>query len=215
MRGLAVLALLAGCKLYWTGNGDDVVCNAAEAPPGEELRNPQTGMCQTFQTGGGCGPCEPCGIDEVAIPNWPQCFGACDSLQETDCLVANDCHAAYDDLGTATSFIACWDTETAFGTRPTVTQDDCTMQPAEICVFRTDCISVYLAGQFEKCLAEPALVCATACGVGTHCESSCANNACQAICAPDDLCAATTCETGHTCVESCNPNGDCTVTCKP
>src|SRR4051812_35868048 len=93
MRQLLVVIFVAGCGLY-THGGEDDVCLPTPAVPAELFRDPSTGVCQAFG-GGSCGPCGPCAETGVALPDWAMCGGACDALDETQCLAQSGCHAAY------------------------------------------------------------------------------------------------------------------------
>ncbi|HEV7556990.1 MAG TPA: hypothetical protein VGO00_16100 [Kofleriaceae bacterium] len=229
MRSLVVVAVLsAGCNLYWGHHGGDDICpvyNQDEAEPAIQLRNPETGICESVGGGGGgcgssCGgPCaEPGGVQE---PNWPTCQGSCEGLGEAACLTSATCHAAYVlPIGSnmAPTFWQCWDT-TTFGGVPPKTTAACTTLVAEQCIFRDDCIGIYpsINGQFESCAAEPAnMSCdATTCAMDTHCEQQCTGTTCRAYCVPDDLCTGVDCGTGSTCVETCDATtGTCMAVCE-
>src|SRR5690242_21498393 len=97
-KALLLLALVAGCDMYW-GNGDDVVCNKAyEAVPQQGYVDPSTGQCEYIGGGGGyCGdPCAPCpeqGGAEAPLPPWPTCNSQCTGLDQTTCEATSSCHA--------------------------------------------------------------------------------------------------------------------------
>ena len=230
MRSLVVVAVLsAGCNLYWGHHGGDDICPVSNGPdhtaPGEQLRNPETGVCQTFDLGGGgCdNSCEPCAdpAEGIQLPAWPSCFGSCEGLGEAGCLTSATCHATYllpVGSNMAPTFWQCWDTTTN-GTLLGHTTGACTTLDADDCVFRDDCIGIYpsVNGNFESCAAEPAnMSCdATTCAMDTHCEQQCTGTSCRAYCVPDDLCTGVDCGTGSTCVETCDATtGTCEATCE-
>lgn len=170
--------LVAGCDLY-VGQPPPKppVCNAGAGGAQFQLRDPQTGVCETFG-GGGCDPaCGPCAEGATAPPstitlNWATCNGACEQLDEQGCLVTAGCRAAYDDpnpgLGEtgARTFLGCW--ETATWTDPGGgALEDCTALDAQACSERDDCSGVYqdqddtsgtelgIQREFSQCIPEP------------------------------------------------------------
>lgn len=244
-RLAVVLVLLAGCNLYWSGGDKPPVCNgggytAPEEPVGPDLRDPNTGMCQTFGGDGGggwgCDPaCGPCPLAEALPPppDWAVCNGMCDGLDEQSCLATTGCRAAYlDDTsgGSMTKFLGCW------GTAPSgpIEGGGCTGLDAQACSEHDDCSAVYttvyadagLVGDatqlFEQCIAEPGNACdSTTCPAGAHCETQChpcdtppgdCMDACSPVCVPDDVCATVDCGPGYSCVEQCT-NGMCSGQC--
>jgi hypothetical protein len=217
--------LLAGCNLYFGGDDQPPPCEGDYAGPNipaQELRDPSTGQCETFGYGG-CDPTNTCGctpIEVPAMPNWPVCGGACDSLDESDCLNTTGCHAEYTGTAcppnadcTTTTGITFW---TCGGTeQPTAEGGDCWSLSAESCQQHDDCASTYLGGDtgsasFNQCIPEPGVVaqCTLPCAYGTHCEVTC-----PPCTDPNGACP-------QYCVETCEPDattgpGDCTgsITC--
>ena len=230
-RLLAVLALMTGCNLYWTGEGDDVVC-ALDVAPSQELRNPTTGNCEYFNGPGY--PCDsvcggPCEYDQGAPapqPDWGACVSQCNGLEEASCLTAPGCLAAYyedtsiADAPAKTTFRGC------FITAPSgpVSTGVCSTLNAQDCSRHDNCAMYYqagindlLEGDFTRCAAEPTTNCALVdCETGYHCEDQCTNpSSCAGMCVPDgNSCAATTCQSGYNCVEVCS-GGTCNPSCVP
>jgi hypothetical protein len=243
IKRLAVLVvLLAGCDLYWGGQGDDV-CNGTTGSGGgaepAPVRNPDTGQCE-YQGGGGwecppCGPCTGAGYDQGApiSINWPACYGTCDALGEQACLSTAGCHAAYlGPTGAAGGFWGCWDTLPTGGT------GSCTGLDALSCINRDDCVSNYADGgpKFGSCAPEPGHACTTStdCGAGAHCDNivcgpppGCGNcpacgacpDVCAGVCVPDNSCAGVDCGVGSHCEQQCYPcdsttGQPCTLPCE-
>lgn len=127
-----------------------------------QLRNPETGICESFSQGGGGtrggGDCGDYAFEEapIYIPDWATCGGLCESLLEADCLAASECRGAYLGSGAEPSFFQCW----AVAPNGGITQD-CAEYGAEDCSRHSDCISVHdLApndgfGNFASCAPEP------------------------------------------------------------
>lgn len=161
-RALLVAALLSGCTLWGGGVADDVMCGAA--PPGapQQLRDPQSGTCESF--GDGC--------RGIPLPDWAVCDGACEQLAEGPCLVTAGCRAVYTNAcppgqvcppDSLYDFLGCWGTAPA----STVEGGGCDGLDAFGCSQHDDCAAVYdqyettdpLAQllSFSSCIAEPAL----------------------------------------------------------
>jgi hypothetical protein len=179
LRLVCIAALLAGCDLYWGDHsgGDDCLVNEA-APQHVDLRDPQTGQCQTF--GGsacntGCGLCDNNGI---AVPTWAICMGACEQIKdETQCAATANCHVTRLD-GT---FWGCWEVEP---TGPV--SGHCATLDAFSCTSMDSCVGLYTnedkdgtTPQFVGCTDEQAppppaacdtLTTETACKARTDCE---------------------------------------------
>jgi hypothetical protein len=225
--GLA--AGLAGCDLYWgnNNNGDDV-CAGGSIESDSSYRNPQTGTCEDFGTGGDCGGCVPC--YETAPSNinasWPVCDSSCDGLTEASCLSTTGCHAAYLDVTSAgTAYWGC------FGIAPLTptTTAACETLDAQDCISRDDCTSTYDSDSnpgdpsFASCAPEPGGG-PCDCSPGNHCAELCpgggdlisSTQACYETCVPDMTCADIACPANEVCVLACDNNaGDCTPTCAP
>ena len=96
----AVLAILplTGCNLYFGGDDEPPPCNDYYPGAPLQLRDPQTGVCQSI--GGGGGGCyyaeDVKGVAGVAaMPDWGQCYSPCEGLDENSCLGVSGCYAAY------------------------------------------------------------------------------------------------------------------------
>jgi hypothetical protein len=163
MRTVAFLLVVGGC-LYADDNTKPPPCVAAEAIPNQQLRNPQTGECQSFSYPA---PCDPrCGqaCDNTAVvsdPDWGSCSGACESLSEMQCLASTTCHATYQDSPTPTpTYWGCWELPPSG-----VASGSCANLDAQTCSEHPDCTSLYTspvnAGPnfveaFEKCVSKVA-----------------------------------------------------------
>jgi hypothetical protein len=225
MRLLIALILLGGCDLYFGGgHSDDTTCSNWVGVS-QELRDPETGMCETFESGGTCSPDCPC-PDFPAVPehNWAACSGPCEALDETTCLATAGCHASYTDGNT---LLGCWETD------PNPLEGgSCVGLDAQTCLRHDDCSSTYTVEQgadvFATCIAEPSDPCAVVDCAG-QCEVQCTQcdptaldctPICQAMCVPDPTCTPDSCAPGYTCVQQCdavtgNLVGACTITCMP
>lgn len=143
MKHLSLIALVAllACDLYTDDECERIY--AGEAAPDQQLRNPDSGQCESFGYGGGyvdgCGYDVATGLD-YAIPNWPQCDSTCTGLGERDCLNTQLCQAAYLTGGECSGdcpdeYYGCW---------PTINNGSngqaCAGLDAESCSFRDDCI---------------------------------------------------------------------------
>jgi hypothetical protein len=185
----ALLSLLPACNLYFGGGGggDDVICPQKE-PAMFGLRNPDTGSCDNYGGGGGCGGApDP---TPIANPDWASCPGACEALDETTCLATSGCRAAYLDDSTncppnaacpvSQTFWGCW------GTAPSgPIQGVCAGLDAQTCSEHDDCTATYstvtnsdgsTTTQFAYCAQEPGTptACLTDadCGAGYSCDTS-------------------------------------------
>jgi hypothetical protein len=169
---LCLFVLLAGCS-----DGKQR-CNVPLAGAGiasQQLRDPQTGQCESIDYGypcdSACGPCP--GVAAAAAPAWAQCYGPCEALTETQCLATPSCHAAYQDDGTSLTppFWGCWEMPPAGPI-----EGSCANLDAATCSEHDDCVSIYRTATnttttaFESCKAEPGLSCnAVDCGAGKLC----------------------------------------------
>lgn len=99
-RTICLVALLglslpqAGCFLY--GSDDDCNYGGGGGIADYSLRNPVSGLCESFGgtvDGDGCGSYAD--MEPIAIPDWGECYGYCDRLDETSCLATSGCRAAY------------------------------------------------------------------------------------------------------------------------
>lgn len=243
-RLLAVLVLLSGCDLYF--NGDDEPPCAGDgygAYPEQQIRNPQTGQCESYGGWGGCydscGPCPEYAALSIALPDWGSCYSQCESLDEHACISTPGCLAAYDeyapeaDAPSSASFKGCW------ATAPSgpVQGGGCWNLDAQECSRHDDCSMFYtsygkdtptpalVAPSFSRCAPEPtANGCSTVdCGPGSHCEEQCyacdgqtgpCDPVCQPMCVPDGAsCAAVDCAPGYECVEVCDQMDPTTTNC--
>jgi len=99
-RAAAVVVIaLAGCV---SGGGDDQICPAT-AGVAFQLRDPATGVCESFDSGACRG---------IPYPDWADCTGACDALDEATCIATPRCRAVY--TGTISpsnlAYYGCWGT---------------------------------------------------------------------------------------------------------
>lgn len=166
MRLAALVTLgLTGCMLYSKEPPPPTPCPVVNAgvAPSELMRDPSTGVCQSF--GGGC-PVDACGCDAAGgiWPNWPSCFGPCEGLDEHSCVANPACHAAYTEPGgvlagdalVRPTFSACWD----IGPLPVETGGTCAGFDAWTCAAHADCVSVLTqldtttTPSFQQCAPE-------------------------------------------------------------
>src|SRR5690606_21930828 len=86
----------------------------------------------------------------IAIPDWGHCYSKCDALDESACLAAPGCQAAYDeyapyaDAPSMTTFKACWATAQS----GPVQGGGCWNLGADDCARHDDC-SMYYTGYGE------------------------------------------------------------------
>jgi len=156
----ALSSLLSGCTLYFGGDDDDCVNYGDDAPGALEaagIRNPENGVCEDWWGGGGGGGGCGYAYDQAApepAPDWASCYGSCEGLDESSCLVTSGCRAAYGDGaldgGEAdadcapgfcgeNAFLGCW------GTAPTgpVQGGGCAGLDAYGCSLHDDCSAHY------------------------------------------------------------------------
>ncbi len=198
-RYAAILLLLAGCDLYFGGDDQPPCANwetggGAVAP--NQLRNPDTGLCESTGGGGGCyayddvNGCTPCAYDLASPPSqdWGSCYSKCEGLDEQSCLGASGCIAAYDentdyaDAPSISTFKGCW------ATAPSgpIQGGGCWELDAQQCSRHDDCSMYYgygdgippnalVAPTFNRCGPEPTTQGCSAvdCGPGSHCEDQC------------------------------------------
>ncbi|MBK9035858.1 MAG: hypothetical protein IPL61_32185 [Myxococcales bacterium] len=155
VRAVALLSIaaLAGCSLYFNDGGDAVpdageACGAVDTGPPLELRNPDNLECVSFG-GGQCPPGCPCPLsdsaDQAPAPGWGVCGGPCDVLGELDCMVDDQCRAAYDydcytgtqDCAALTAFLGC------FSLSQTFSAGACEGLDSWSCSARNDCIALH------------------------------------------------------------------------
>ncbi len=232
MRSLfaVALVLMSGCNLYFGGGDDD--CYYAEFAPSLELRDPETGECQPFGNGGGCGnSCGPCAETTVAQPDWGQCFSRCDAFDEPSCVSASGCRAAYlndprNDGGP--QFLGCWEVAPS----GPIQGGHCTNLDAQACSRHDDCGAIYTGtlgpndglqgdAKFTRCIAEkPVALCQNdeSCAADERCTASeeclpppgcdSPNGGCPAVCygrcVPlEPGCANVDCDAGTHCQKTC------------
>ena len=212
-RYAAILLLLAGCDLYFGGDDEPPPCTGwgtgggEGASPSQQLRNPETGECESFGGWGGCydynNGCAPCDYAALtqAQPDWGSCYSKCDGLDEQSCLGSSGCIAAYDedtdyqDAPSVTTFKGCWATPLS----GPIQGGDCWNLGAQECSRHDDCsmyfgdgygndtpMNAIIAGQgFSHCAPEPTTQGCTNvnCGPGSHCEDQCYPCDGQVVCA--------------------------------
>jgi hypothetical protein len=224
MRRLSILlftltssALVTGCDLYFSGGGDDDVCPQYERgdfAPAYELRNPQTGQCES-QGGGGCDACSDCVGVPTAQPDWGQCYSSCEGLSEASCVVTRGCFAAYTDfspLERAPAFRGCWQTAPS----GPISSGSCVDLDAYACSRHDNCSASYSdnggRSSFVQCHAER-----NSCQLDTDCARG--NRCSDGQCVPTS-CANVDCGPGSHCEDQCYPcdaaNGtSCEPQCQP
>jgi len=236
--GLACLILVTGCDLYFT-DGDDDVCAFAELSPAEQLRNPDTGQCESFGWGGCDDPCTPCAAADIAPPpDWGSCFAGCESLDETSCVGQSGCRAVYDansDVDEPARFLECWSiapSGPALGGCENLDAYECSRH--ENCSAYYDDTNGFL--QFASCKTEAAQGCYSDedCGGNAHCSTSDGDclpppgcgpgETCPAVCygkcvSDGDVCSNVSCAPGSHCEAQCEAcdgsNGPCDPACAP
>jgi hypothetical protein len=232
---LAAAVLLGGCTLYFSGDDDGECRLAADIAP-NELRDPATGQCQTFDNFPCDDFCAPCAEAAQPQPDWGSCFSECEGLDEASCLTTPRCRAAYvNDSPTdgPPVFHQCW----AIAPSGPAT-GACENLDAYECSRHDDCSGIYNLDPttdggllFGACRPEAAGCFGNEdCGPGTHCSTSdgeclpppgCTGDmACPAVCAgrcvPDQgSCAAVDCGPGTHCEEQCSSDGTCGPVCVP
>ncbi len=240
MKVLAVIVLLLpGCDLYFGGGddiGDDDCVYDTTVGAGEafiELRDPTTGICQSFGGYPCDGVCGPCGAGAPAPdPDWGVCYGACSGLDEQSCMLTGSCYAAYledtsiDDAQPTREFWGCWDTAPS----GPVQGGQCLNLDAHECSRHDDCKAIYdssFSTSFLSCepelVPEPPACDVVDCGSGFHCEEQChpgdtEMSYCEPVCVEDQTCATVDCGPGYTCAEVCadgNGQTTCGPTCVP
>jgi hypothetical protein len=230
---LALAVLASGCVLYGgDDDGDDDVCAYEGDIAAAELRNPDTGSCESWGGGGGCyGAPEP-------WPDWASCYSECEGLDEQGCLATSGCRAAYwqetcppwadcDASWQPPTFYGCW------GTAPSgPTQGACDGLSAYDCSRHDDCVAVYdrdwNAGdeenynRFSYCAPEPwtqGCYSDSECPAGYECtadtecypppgceDGQACPDVCYGRCVPSQNgCEAVDCGPGYHCELQCYP----------
>jgi hypothetical protein len=118
MRFTLLAVAIAACAEH----GTTVTCDHEVL-----LRDPSTGLCQSFTCGS-------------QTPDWSVCGNACEQLSEGQCRATSGCHAAYIDHATEQSagFWSCW------GVAPSgPIEGNCTGLDAQECSRYDDCTSIY------------------------------------------------------------------------
>jgi hypothetical protein len=226
---LAFVVLASGCDLYFT-NGDDECRDYAELSIADnQLRNPQTGECQSF--GYPCDSrCGPCPATDLALPDWGSCYSQCEGLAEGACKAEPGCFAAYLEFPTQdrnAEYRGCYQTA------PSGPIDgSCANLDSQQCSRHDNCEAHYNANfarkdiaapaDFAFCAAESPTSCSSVgCPPNSTCEQHCdANGMCEPKCVPVDLCAAIDCAPGYECVQVCSEShggfaGQCSASCVP
>ena len=216
-----VITLLAGCDLYWSHSGDDVVCpvygGGAEGVPAQDYRDPTTGICNYYDNGGGgCtydsnGCCQyyPSAGGALA-PSYSgsTCDGSCEALGESDCVNTYGCHAEYgqqyaypdvtDSAGNQVQFLGCWDIQPL----TPIEGGQCQGLDAYTCAQHDDCVSImngYATGSGGGS-AGGAGSGGTAVGSGGTYFSECAPET------PVTACDGIDCGAGNHCEQQCYPS---------
>lgn len=247
---LGLLAItLAGCNLYFGSDDDDDPCKdiayGGVAPSLPELRNPETGQCESrpypYPCDGVCGPCPAAETTgEPAQKDWGSCFSTCEGLDESSCQATAGCFAAYlsdPAVDVASEFWGCWQTAPSGPVHGM-----CSGLDAQECSRHDDCVAYYEgswhgAASFGWCAPEPTAACLSdsECGAGSHCDTvnfcdappGCDDDCptcgacppvCYGRCVPDYAsCALVDCAPGYHCQEQCtgDPNSNTMTTCTP
>ncbi len=232
--GLACLLLVTGCDLYFT-DGDDDCVSAPEVSPGTLLRNPDTGQCEAFGSGGG--GCDSCGncidIDIAPPPDWGSCFAGCESFDETSCVDQPGCRAVYDansltDEGPR--FLECW---AIAPSGPAA--GSCEGLDAQQCSRHNNCSAFYDDDngflEYAGCRPERSQGCYSDddCGTSAHCSVSDGEclpppgcdpgQGCPAVCygrciSDNDVCATVDCGPNSHCEAQCTDSA-CGPVCSP
>ena len=216
MRRLAFLLLLSGCifdsrkdpckDVPQTGRG--------ALAPQQELRDPNTGICQAFgdpfPCDSQCGPCAETGVD-IAQPDWGSCFSQCEGLAEDACVAATGCFAAYTDFPTADQapkFLGCWQTAPS----GPVSTGSCKDLGAQECSRHDNCGAHYVQpansqASFFYCSDEKVAPPPPVCESLTD-ETSCkARTDCQPVYKGDNCtCTPTTCSCAILTYMACDTN---------
>lgn len=175
----------SGCVLYFGDDDDDCVSADDGAAPVQQLRNPETGQCETvsppYDDGDPyhCDPpvAEPAGATgsgpeqgaEETDPalsylarDWASCYSGCEELAEEACLMTPACRAVYVEGRGQRVYAGCW------GTAPSgpIAGGGCAGLDAYACSLHDDCSAVHAA--VEACGANGA--CPNAVGGFLRCE---------------------------------------------
>ncbi len=231
--GLACLILVTGCDLYFDGDDDPPCAFAAEVAPAQELRDPSTGQCVPFGSGGCGDSCGPCALDLAPPPDWGSCFAGCESLDEFACIAEPRCRAAYDANSTTDEgarFMECWSIAPS-GPAP----GSCEGLDAYECSRHDNCSAFYDDDNgflvYAACRPEVIKDCITddECGEHGHCSTSdgdclpnphCPDGSCPAVCygkcvSDGDVCSNVSCSAGSHCEAQCHADGTCDPVCAP
>ena len=160
MRAALIALVLAGCT---STGGDDQIC-AATPGVAISLRDPSTGQCEAFDTGGCRG---------IPVPDWAECGGACDALDEPTCLATAHCRAVYTGTAPDLTYDGCW------GTAPQASLAGvaCANLDPQQCSEDDECAAVFAATPsspplaWETCAAEPSALGPGTCDAGVTCRA--------------------------------------------
>ncbi len=230
--GLACLILVCGCDLYFN---DPPECTVGAVEPAEQLRNPDTGTCESFGFGGcdpSCGGCPE--IDFAPEPDWGPCTSSgCEGLDEYTCIGQSGCRAVYDanseDDG-GPRYLECW----AIAPSGPVT-GTCQGLDAYECSRHEDCSAFYDNEDgplvYYDCRTEHLRDCIDdiECGDNAHCSTSdgeclpnpgCPDGSCPPVCfgtcvSDAGVCSGVSCAPGSHCEAQCEGPGGCSPVCTP
>lgn len=173
MKRLSIFALttfaLGGCDVWWTDDCEPRYYDrtGAAEEPAQQIRNPQTGQCESYgpdpyYCDEECGPCPDYATGDVqALPSWAVCGGICEGLAESDCLGTVACRAIYVLVdGQTPTYAECWGTDQS----GPIQGGECAGLDANTCSMHDDCVAIHVgtcadpgcAGNFSRCAAEPA-----------------------------------------------------------
>lgn len=146
---LVTIAALAGV----VGCDDNPQCLDYAGPagaPAYELRDPVSGVCQSFGGYDCADPCRPCPATGIAEPDWAQCYTQCEGLDEATCKTTSACRAVY----SGSTFHECWGTARS----GPIQGGNCTGLGAEECSRHDDCVAIHAEGtpigSFMSCAPE-------------------------------------------------------------
>ena len=168
---MSILALttlsLAGCDVWWTDDCEPRYYDrtGAAEEPSQQLRNPETGQCESYgpdpyYCDEECGPCPDYATGDVqALPGWAVCGGVCEGLAESDCVGTVGCRAIYADAEAGAVYRDCWGTDQS----GPIQGGGCENLDAYTCSMHDDCVAIHspdcaeggnCVGAFARCGAE-------------------------------------------------------------
>lgn len=164
VRLVSLLALVAGCNLYFDDDDGIDQCAIAAAEVATGFRNPDDLTCVFVPPAcpAGCA-CPELGL---AAPTWGQCFDACESLDEAACIeddrcrVVRNARCAVTESCEDSDFLGCFPTDSvANASRDCIGLDALACSQSNQCTaFHDPLLCAAIAGPcpaiFEMCLPE-------------------------------------------------------------